>query len=893
MIWGSRRDSAQIVAVYTRSKRKSYKQSVWNGLKKYWCISTLMKHSKVLKIFGHITDCNVYRIAQVIVDSLLKNFQHHYDLYCRYWFAFFQCLLGATIKKQAICFAQNYQEFHTAIKKTVKLKNSCVSSKVFTLVWHKCWNFIEYKVQAAQNIQQLSTQTANSLQNVIHLESILILCYDAFKQTTSFYYHRLCTRSLLKCFYLHNKYNIFKPTIPIDLKWSLLQLYICYLLSKSFSVLVLHSSFLKFSIRYLLVVPNQYSLSNTTRTKASFLSRSDQNVAKSLSGISKVPRLNLQGLRAPLAAYGILSPGDCRSSHVILPPQYNQKIISNQAVDINEGASSNNQYNASNKNEEQLEMKDPNFVVGSVLFLVGILTKLTSMVIPCTDFVCDVSSTKKCTCLITQLSFIILSLVTCKSRIPLSKLDTLQKNIFLLFGDKGWLYFLCIIQPHNICNRKVTPVEYHPFATGCFSSVFLVKIPDGELGAAKILSLPVIVSKTYTSLMLHYTHDQLYSTCFNTLAKHILSHELFETEENIKQLFRVWFELATHSILKSEKQCITPQLLGLKLQNAFLLEDHNKLKYSQTVKPTLTKEQHFKKLRHKKLLQAKPYEKELWVITEKYDMNLLQWRDTLKAVPVSNTVQTSYVWLTTLLEIYQKILIYVNALHTKLIAHGDLKCQNILVKKSKILQIALTDFGDTVWAEKFSLETFQLVVKYDILECLFCDRNWLPLRRKLCSILNCIDLCGGTNMIHSPERLGFYDSINSLQQDVWALGCLFFQLLTGVFLFDEQAQNVHTTSLSDSFDDCTGFTKMFHYLQKEHSNAVPPLASMCLHQTLKKYFYNEQPLLITKLMDLMTNFLVFCLERDPHKRPTCCQLMSYYESWKKQVVKVLEDCKQT
>jgi serine/threonine protein kinase len=104
-----------------------------------------------------------------------------------------------------------------------------------------------------------------------------------------------------------------------------------------------------------------------------------------------------------------------------------------------------------------------------------------------------------------------------------------------------------------------------------------------------------------------------------------------------------------------------------------------------------------------------------------------------------------------------------------------------------------------VWADKLSLETFKCVVKYDTLERLSCGRNYPLLKRKWCSILNCVDLCGGTNMIQSPERLGFYHPITSLQQDVWALGCLFFQLITGVLLFDEQAQKLHTTSLSYCF----------------------------------------------------------------------------------------------
>jgi hypothetical protein len=80
-----------------------------------------------------------------------------------------------------------------------------------------------------------------------------------------------------------------------------------------------------------------------------------QNRVESSSRFSKVPRLHLQGLRAPLAAYGILSPGDCRSSHVFLQPQYNEKIIDgfSHACNILGGCRMNNQYVALQINQEQ------------------------------------------------------------------------------------------------------------------------------------------------------------------------------------------------------------------------------------------------------------------------------------------------------------------------------------------------------------------------------------------------------------------------------------------------------------------------------------------------------------------------------------------------------------
>jgi serine/threonine protein kinase len=145
--------------------------------------------------------------------------------------------------------------------------------------------------------------------------------------------------------------------------------------------------------------------------------------------------------------------------------------------------------------------------------------------------------------------------------------------------------------------------------------------------------------------------------------------------------------------LKSEKQSITPQLLGFKLNDSIFLEDFNSLEYYQTVKPKPTKKSHCTRLMDRSFSKEKHNEKELWIITERFDMNLLQWREQLNPVVVSNDMKTSYSWLTDLLNIYQKILTYVNILHTKFIAHGDLKCQNILIKKSKYFKIALTDFG--------------------------------------------------------------------------------------------------------------------------------------------------------------------------------------------------------
>jgi hypothetical protein len=140
MVWESRRDSTHILAVYTQSNHKSYKQNLWSSINNHWCLSTLLRHHKILKISGQIIDYNVYRIAHVIVDSLLKNFQNKYDLYCRYWFAFFQCLLGATKRKKRTFFAQNYQEFHNVLRKNLKPNKSYICSKVLILVWHKCWS---------------------------------------------------------------------------------------------------------------------------------------------------------------------------------------------------------------------------------------------------------------------------------------------------------------------------------------------------------------------------------------------------------------------------------------------------------------------------------------------------------------------------------------------------------------------------------------------------------------------------------------------------------------------------------------------------------------------------------------------------------------------------------
>jgi serine/threonine protein kinase len=157
-----------------------------------------------------------------------------------------------------------------------------------------------------------------------------------------------------------------------------------------------------------------------------------------------------------------------------------------------------------------------------------------------------------------------------------------------------------------------------------------------------------------------------------------------------------------------------------------------------------------------------------YIVMKKYQTSVKNWR-LAQTLPLE-TMLPLY------LRIFMKILAAVQCLHSNNITHYDLKCDNVLIDSPAVItsqhnleelpfEIALADFGEC----KIFLN----------------EDEELDLQNR------------GTEYIKSPEMLGL--TLNSRKDgenydrrrrpgttrasDNWSLGCLFFELLTGKFLF--------------------------------------------------------------------------------------------------------------
>ena len=145
-----------------------------------------------------------------------------------------------------------------------------------------------------------------------------------------------------------------------------------------------------------------------------------------------------------------------------------------------------------------------------------------------------------------------------------------------------------------------------------------------------------------------------------------------------------------------------------------------------------------------------------YIVMEFYPMTLKSWRKKyMKTKKKPNEM--------TLLRLFREFLNSTTVLTDKRINHFDIKCDNVML--DHFGYPALADFGE---AMSYKNET-----------------NWMTLLNK------------GTEWIKSPEMLSI--ALNSSvtnpnfdrrrrigagpESDIWSIGCLFFELLTGEFLF--------------------------------------------------------------------------------------------------------------
>lgn len=151
-------------------------------------------------------------------------------------------------------------------------------------------------------------------------------------------------------------------------------------------------------------------------------------------------------------------------------------------------------------------------------------------------------------------------------------------------------------------------------------------------------------------------------------------------------------------------------------------------------------------------------ENDYYIIMKRYPTSLKEWRTNLSSKMEDN--------LLLFLSIYREILKSVQIIHDHMVTHYDLKCDNILLDEPlEDCRVTIGDFGES--------------------RMFLSSKDELCLRNK------------GTEYIKSPEMLVLtiavrkehdkYDRRKKVgttrTSDIWSLGCLLYELLTGEFLF--------------------------------------------------------------------------------------------------------------
>ena len=122
-----------------------------------------------------------------------------------------------------------------------------------------------------------------------------------------------------------------------------------------------------------------------------------------------------------------------------------------------------------------------------------------------------------------------------------------------------------------------------------------------------------------------------------------------------------------------------------------------------------------------------------------------------------------------------EIVLALEAMHTKNIIHRDLKPENILINEDwhikvvrllHIIKDIQIDFGDSIKLEE---DPSSQSHHYE-------EEKHLQQKRKATFV--------GTPLYVSPEMLS--DNISSASGDIWALGCIIFQMITGEVPFKAQ-----------------------------------------------------------------------------------------------------------
>ncbi|KAF0701112.1 Aste57867_8409 [Aphanomyces stellatus] len=195
-----------------------------------------------------------------------------------------------------------------------------------------------------------------------------------------------------------------------------------------------------------------------------------------------------------------------------------------------------------------------------------------------------------------------------------------------------------------------------------------------------------------------------------------------------------------------------------------------------------------------------------FIAMEYATMSLKGWRE----------LHVSKLDVQTILAIFAKICLAVAQLHAASIAHFDIKCENVLVRNGNLSEfdVCMGDFGESF---------LNTAVENEVLSCSYSR---------------------GTEAIKSPEMLNFSHSAG-YASDVWSLGCLLYELVTGSLMFEKEE-----------------WPTLFAHLTKSTAPVLTKQLDEKLQQSLMSFNATSDQCL------LVSDLLTFILVRQVDQRPS-------------------------